>query len=146
MTHFAAADYGAAFTELRSAAFGFVERVEQFEIAQSYACIAANRLGHVSDARDSLMRIVSAEKVQPRYRSLKLPDDVRAEVNGVAAKLLTEQEAALLGIGAAAKPAVNVPAPRDTEPDASPAAKDPKPQPVTPAPVPQPKFLKTRPT
>jgi tetratricopeptide (TPR) repeat protein len=111
MTHFAAADYAAAFAELRSAAFGFVERVEQFEIAQSYACIAAHRLGHESDARDSLMRLVSAEKVQPRYRSLALPADVRAEVNAVAAKLLTKEEAALLGVSGAETPQVIVPTP-----------------------------------
>ena len=146
MTHFAAADYAAAFTELRSAAFGFVERVEQFEIAQSYACVAAHRLGHDGDARDSLIRIVSAEKVQPHYRSIKLPDDVRAEVNAVAAKLLTNEEAALLGVTSAAKPEIAVPtptkqpnvaltAPRDGGPDASQPA--PKPQPVTPAPVPK---------
>ena len=150
MTHFAAADYAAAFTELRSAAFGFVERVEQFEVAQSYACIAAHRLGHDSDARDSLIRIVSAEKVQPHYRSIKLPDEVRAEVNAVAAKLLTNDEAALLGVTSAAKPEISVPtptkqpnvaltAPRDGESDASQQVNDPKPQPVTPAPVPQPK-------
>jgi outer membrane biosynthesis protein TonB len=151
MTHFAAADYAAAFTELRSAAFGFVERVEQFEMAQSYACIAAHRLGRDNDARDSLMRIVSAEKLQPRYRSLKLPDDIRAEVNAVAANLLTEQEALLLGVTVAAKPAVDVPtptkqpnvaitAPRDGGPDAAPPPTDPKPTPksVTPAPQPQP--------
>lgn len=163
MTHFAAADYAAAFTELRSAAFGFVEKVEQFEMAQSYACIAAHRLGHESDARDSLMRIVTAEKVQPRYRSIKLPDDVRAEVNTVAANLLTEQEALLLGVTAAAKPAVDVPtptkrpnvavtAPRDGGPDAPgsagvppaadgtrPAAEPAGKMPTLPAPVPQPK-------
>jgi len=150
MTHFAAADYAAAFTELRSAAFGFVEKVEQFETAQSYACIAAHRLGHESDARDSLMRIVSAEKLQPRYRSIQLPDDVRAEVNAVAANLLTEQEAVLLGITAAAKPAVGVPtptkqpnvaltAPRDGGPDAAPPATDPKPAPKPVTPAPQPK-------
>jgi hypothetical protein len=149
MTHFGAADYGAAFTELRSAAFGFVEKVEQFETAQSYACIAAHRLGRDSDARDSLMRIVSAEKLQPRYRSINVPEDVRAEVNAIAANLLTEQEAALLGVTAAAKPAVDVPtpakrpnvavtAPRDGGPDAAPPANDAKPQPVTPAPSPQP--------
>jgi tetratricopeptide (TPR) repeat protein len=152
MTHFAAADYAAAFTELRSAAFGFVERVEQFEMAQSYACLAAHRLGRDSEARDSLMRIVTAEKLQPRYRTLKLPDDVRAEVNAVAANVLTEQEAVLLGVTAAVKPAVAVPtptkqpnvavtAPRDGGPDAAPPTNDPKPapKPVTPAPVPQPK-------
>jgi hypothetical protein len=150
MAHFAGAEYAAAFTELRSAAFGFVEKVEQFETAQSYACIAAHRLGRDSDARDSLIRIASAEKLQPRYRSIKLPDDVRAEVNAVAANLLTAEEAALLGVIAAAKPAVDVPtptkrpnvavtAPRDGGPDAAPPANDPKPQPVIPAPVPQPR-------
>ncbi|MBV9186370.1 MAG: hypothetical protein JO093_12145 [Acidobacteria bacterium] len=142
MTHFAAADYASAFTELRSAAFGFVERGEQFEIAQSYAAIAAHRLGHDSDARDSLMRLVTAEKVQPRYRSIKLPDDVRAELNTLAANFLMTDEAALLGVTSVAKPETEVPtptkqpnvaltAPRDGGPDAS--------QPVTPAPVPQPK-------
>jgi tetratricopeptide (TPR) repeat protein len=162
MTHFAAADYATAFRELRSAAFGFVEKVEQFETAQSYACVAAHRLGHDSDARDSLMRIVSAEKVQPHYRSIKLPDDARAEVDAVAANLLTAEEAALLGVTAAAKPAVDVPtptkrpnvavtAPRDGGSDApgnagvppadgtrvaiEPAGK----MPALPAPVPQPK-------
>ncbi|MGA8810610.1 MAG: hypothetical protein WB973_22280 [Thermoanaerobaculia bacterium] len=148
MTHFAAADYAAAFTELRSAAFGFVERVEQFEIAQSYACIAAHRLGRDSDSRDSLMRIVTAEKVQPHYRSIKLPDDVRAEVNSLAASLLMKEEAALLGVTSTAKPETAVPtptkqpnvaltAPRDGGPDASQPVNDPKPQPVTPAPVPK---------
>jgi tetratricopeptide (TPR) repeat protein len=111
MTHFAAADYAAAFTELRSAAFGFIDRVEQFEIAQSYACVAAHRLGHDSDARDSLMRIVSAEKVQPRYRSIKLPDAVRAEVDSIAANVLTSEEAKLLGVTAVSKPVVDVPTP-----------------------------------
>jgi tetratricopeptide (TPR) repeat protein len=111
MTHFAAADYSAAFAELRSAAFGFIDRVEQFEIAQSYACVAAHRLGHDSDARDSLMRIVSAEKVQPRYRSIKLPEAVRAEVDSIAANVLTVEEAKLLGVTAVSKPAVAVPTP-----------------------------------
>src|ERR1700755_2276586 len=58
LAHFAGADYASAFTERRSAAFGFVEKVDQFETAQSYACVAAHRLGRDNDARDSLMRIV----------------------------------------------------------------------------------------
>jgi tetratricopeptide (TPR) repeat protein len=149
MTHFAAADYAAAFTELRSAAFGFVERVEQFEVAQSYACLAAHRLGRDSDARDSLMRMVSAEKVQPHYRSIKLPDDVRIEVNAVATSLLTKDEAALLGVTSTARPEIAVPTPtkqpnvaltppRDGGPDASQQVNDPKPQPKKPVPQPTP--------
>lgn len=111
MTHFAAADYVDAFAELRSAAFGFVEKVEQFEIAQSYASIAAHRLGHDADARDSLIRIVSAEKVQPHYRAIELPENIRAEVNSIAATLLTAQEAKLLDVTVIAKPPVAVPTP-----------------------------------
>ena len=111
MTHFAAADYAQAFTQLRTAAFGFVENIEQFDVAHAYASIAAHRLSRDSDARDSLMRIVNAERAQPRYRSIKLPDELRAELDTLAANLLTRQEAAVLGITATAKPAVDVPTP-----------------------------------
>ena len=156
MAHFAAGDYANAFMELRNAAFGFVEQVEKFETAQSYAIIAAHRLGHDSDARNSLMRIVSAEKIQPHFRSVTLPDDVRAEVVAVAATLLTSQECTLLGVptsvqeAAGTKPAVVVPtptkrpnvavtAPREKEaPETAPPDSQPKktPQPVVPAPQP----------
>jgi hypothetical protein len=165
MAHFAAGDYVNAFMELRNAAFGFVEHVDQFETAQSYAIIAAHRLGHDNDARESLMRIVAAEKIQPHFRSVTLPVDVRAEVDTVAAALLTAEECALLGVpeqvqraAAAAKPPVVVPtptkgpnvavtAPREKEatddtasPDTRPKA---KPQPV--APVPQPRTVAPQP-
>jgi tetratricopeptide (TPR) repeat protein len=111
MTHFAAADYASAFTELRNAAFGFVDRVEQFEVAESYASVAAHRLGHDSDARDSLLRIVAAENVQPHYRSINLPENVRAEVDSIAANVLTAQEAKVLGVTVVSKPPVVVPTP-----------------------------------
>jgi tetratricopeptide (TPR) repeat protein len=111
MTHFAAADYAVAFTELRNAAFGFVDKIEQFEIAQSYASVAAHRLGHDSDARDSLLRIVGAEKVQPHYRSIDLPQNIRAEVDSAAANLLTAQEAKLLNVSVVSKPPIAVPTP-----------------------------------
>jgi len=149
MAHFATGDYAAAFTELRNAAFGFVEQVEKFETAQSYAVIAAHRLGHDSDARESLMRIVSAEKIQPHFRSVALPAELRAEVESVASALLTNQECTLLGLSACAqsvvvptptkRPNVAVTAPREKgSTDASPPDAAPKPpQPVVPAPQPQ---------
>ncbi|HXH41573.1 MAG TPA: hypothetical protein VNN08_23295, partial [Thermoanaerobaculia bacterium] len=118
IAHFAAGEYASAFTEMRNAAFGFVEHVDQFETAQTYAAIAAHRLGHDGDARDSLLRIVGAEKVQPHYRSVKLPDDLRAESDSIAATLLTSQECTLLGVpqqvqdaAKTAKPPVVVPTP-----------------------------------
>jgi tetratricopeptide (TPR) repeat protein len=161
MAHFSTGDYAAAFTELRNAAFGFVEQVDKFETAQSYAIIAAHRLGRDNDARESLMRIVAAEKIQPHFRSVALPAEVRAEVESVASALLTNQECTLLGLSTCAqsvvvptptkRPNVAVTAPRekgstDAPPDAAPKAPQPvvpAPQPVTPAPrhvdpVPQP--------
>jgi tetratricopeptide (TPR) repeat protein len=149
MAHFATGDYAAAFTELRNAAFGFVEQVDKFETAQCYAIIAAHRLGHDHDARESLMRIVAAEKVQPHFRSVTLPADVRAEVESVAAALLTNQECTLLGLTTCQqsvvvptptkRPNVAVTAPREKQsPEAEPVVADPKkgPQPATPAPQP----------
>jgi tetratricopeptide (TPR) repeat protein len=167
MAHFAAGEYASAFTELRNAAFGFVEQVDEFETVQAYATIAAHRLGHDSDARDSLLRIASAEKIQPHFRSVRLPAELRAEVDTVAAALLTRQECTLLGVptevqdaAAAAKPPVAVPtptkrpnvavtAPRErgaADTDADPATTPtrqatPTPRPVAPQPqtvVPQP--------
>jgi tetratricopeptide (TPR) repeat protein len=159
MAHFAAGDYTHAFMELRNAAFGFVEHVDQFETAQSYAIIAAHRLGRDNDARDSLMRIISAEKIQPHFRSVALPADVRAEIDKVAATLLTTEECTILGVpeelqkaAAAAKPPVVVPTPtkgpnvavtapreKSSDDDTAPADVRPKatPQPVVPAPQPR---------
>ncbi|HSY48014.1 MAG TPA: hypothetical protein VLC46_04310 [Thermoanaerobaculia bacterium] len=98
MAHFAAGEYSTAFTELRNAGFGFVEQVDQFVTIQAYAAIAAHRLGHDDDARDSMLRIVKAEKIEPHYRSVKLPDDLRAEDDNIAAVLLTRQECTVLGV------------------------------------------------
>lgn len=142
MVHFAAGEFDGAFTDLRRAAFGFVEQVDTFETAQVYATIAAHRLGRDTEARDSLLRIVSAEKVQPHLRYVKLPDAVRAEVRTLAAALLTTQEATFFGVAeqaqdavAATKPAVVAPAPTNT--DTAPHDADPKPIPP-PKPAPQP--------
>ena len=118
MTHFAAAEYASAYTELRTAAFGFVGEIDRFETAHAYAGIAAHRLGRDADTRDSLARIAIAEKIEPRFQAVTLPDDVRAEINKLAAALLTRQESTLLGVSkemqdaaAAQKSAVVVPTP-----------------------------------
>ena len=63
MSHFRAAEYQAAFFELRIAAFGFPEQLEKFEMAEIYAAAAASRIGNEAWTRDAMVRIVSAEKV-----------------------------------------------------------------------------------
>jgi hypothetical protein len=117
MAHFSTGDYAVALTELRNAAFGLVENVEAFETAQTYAALAAHRLGHAEDTRDALIRIVAAEEVQPHFRSIKLTDDLRLEIDTLAAGLLTREEAKTLGIpesllkSVAREPTVAVPTP-----------------------------------
>src|SRR4051812_47054909 len=98
MAHFAAAEYPAAFAELRSAAFGFVESVDTFEAVHAYAAVAAYRAGREAEARDSLIRIATAEKIEPHFVSVTLPEEIRTEIHKVGAKLLTREEAALIGV------------------------------------------------
>jgi tetratricopeptide (TPR) repeat protein len=98
MADFRAGDYQSAYSELHKAAFGFLEQVEKFETAEIYAAIAAHRLKHEAETRDALLRIVAAESVQPRFRSIELPEALREEVYRAAAVLLTKKEAAGLGV------------------------------------------------
>lgn len=119
MADFASANYAAAYPELRNAAFGFVEHIELFETVQTYAALAALRLGHETDAHEALVRIVAAETIEPHFRSIKLAEDLRLEIDRAAASLLTTKEATLLGVPAttiesvaAAKPRVVVPMPK----------------------------------
>jgi tetratricopeptide (TPR) repeat protein len=98
MTHFAAAEYESAFMELRMAAFGSVDRIEKFETLEAYVAIAAHRLDRDGDTRESLLRIVIAEKIEPHFETATLPDDIRAEVKKLAAALLPRQDSVLLGV------------------------------------------------
>jgi tetratricopeptide (TPR) repeat protein len=110
MADFAIGEFGGAFHELRSAAFGFVEQIDKFETAEAYAAIASHRLGHDADTRDVLLRIVAAETIDPHFRSVKLPAALRTEIESSAALLLTRKEAATLGVSAAVLDALPAPA------------------------------------
>ena len=165
IAHYNSGDYALASSELRKAAFGFVEQLEKFETVEAFAAIAAIRAGNEADARDALLRIVAAEKVQPHFRSINLPSDLRTEIEKTAVALLTSEESRALGVSesvrsaaAAAKTPIIVPMPSKTpnvavtaprpsnDPDAVPPGTEsrppaPKPssrtqQPVTPAPQP----------
>lgn len=98
MNHFRNADYRAAFFELRIAAFGLPEQLERFELAEIYAASAASRIGNEAWTRDALLSIGGAEKIQPRLRSIVIPELVRDEIQRAAAILLTKEERAVLSI------------------------------------------------
>jgi tetratricopeptide (TPR) repeat protein len=118
IARFSSGDYASALSDLRMAAFGSIEQIETFETAEFYASLAAHRLEREDDAREAFLRIISAETNQPHFRSIKLPEELRAEADTTAAALLTREEATLLGVpapiqdaAAAAKRRITVPTP-----------------------------------
>ena len=96
MAHFHASEYEVAFYDLHLAAFGLVDHLERFETAEAYAAIAANRLGNEALTRLALVGISKADGVQPHFRSIAIPDALRAELERAAAILLTNEERAVL--------------------------------------------------
>jgi tetratricopeptide (TPR) repeat protein len=141
VTQFNEGNYAGATASLRLAAFGLLEDVSRFETAQVYLSVAAMRLHHDNDARQSAQRVVAAERIERRYASLALPETVRGEFENAARTLLTpEQLAQLHGGASATAPRPQVAQPQPAPPPAPTPAPAPAPAPktttiVVPAPV-----------
>lgn len=108
MSHVDAGLYEPAVRELRIAAFGLVNSISQFEIAEIYLTIAQERLGAHEDARRSAQRIVAAERIERRYGKLAIPATARTAFEAITQKLLSADEIATLH--APVKPAAQPPA------------------------------------
>jgi hypothetical protein len=94
------ADYSSAVTDLQAAAQGFLspeqmqayvntgrfERLQAFETALVYLALSQFRLGREDDARETLVRLHSAERINPTYATLRLGADA-SEVEALAAAL-----------------------------------------------------------
>jgi hypothetical protein len=131
LDHFAGGSYATAFDELRMAAFGMVDSVDDFETAHVYATVAAQKLNRENDARNSLQRVLAAEKIEHRYTSLKLPDAVKSAFEDAARSLLRRDEIAQLRIGVVPPTPAPTPAPPVIATQPKPIA----PQPVARTPV-----------
>ena len=146
----------AATTNLRLAAFGLLESIEHYQTAQAYLAVAFDRLGQTDQAREAAQRIVTAEKVERKFRSIALPATIRTAFDNVAKKVLSAADAAALSGGATAKPGDPVivnrvdvvtekpattqpPAPKPAQPQTTqpPAAKPAQPQVAQPQTQPQ---------
>lgn len=123
-----------AVSNLRLAAFGLLDSIEHYEIAQAYLAIALERSEQTDAAREAVRRIVAAEKIEKKFAVIALPASIRTAFDGVAKKVLPAEAAALMG-GATAKPAEPVIVDRvevvtETAPQGSAKpAKPPQPQP-----------------
>jgi len=84
-----AGDYSSAVVDLQAAAQGFLspeqmqayvntgrfDRLEQFETALVYLAVSQFRLTREDDARETILRLVSAERISPTFAKLPLEAD-----------------------------------------------------------------------
>jgi tetratricopeptide (TPR) repeat protein len=80
--------YPEASKQLRIAAFGLVEAVDQYQVAQVYLALTYDKLEELDRAREAARRVVIAERVERKYGSLSLPATVRSSFDSIAGRLL----------------------------------------------------------
>jgi tetratricopeptide (TPR) repeat protein len=92
VTAYDAGRFEAAASPLRIAAFGFVDSIEHYELAQIYLTLTYDRLGDQDLARRAARSAVTAERIEARYGSLQLPAATRTAFETAARRLLAPAE------------------------------------------------------
>lgn len=145
--------YPDAAKQLRIAAFGLVDAIEQYQLAQVYLTLTYDKLGLTERAREAAHRVTLAERVERRYAAIPASQPARVAFEVLAARLLSPGEMAILRGGPVPAP----PTPQVTKPQVipqqqtsaaptKPVAKPPAPQPVQPATTtPAPQTVATKP-
>ena len=81
-------DFSSAVTDLQAAAQGFLspdkmqtyvntgkfEQLDKFETALVYLALAQSKLGREADARETILRLISAERISPTYSRLQISE------------------------------------------------------------------------
>lgn len=130
MRAFRAGDYASAVVDLRSASEGFAAatgRAESYQTALVYLSLAQFRSGREDEARDTIRRLVEAERVTPVFETLPLDNDA-ADFAALVAALVPDAGLPRNPQIASEDQSAPLPAVRP----ATPAAQDP----VPPTPVP----------
>jgi hypothetical protein len=87
-------DYTKAVSELRLAAFGLLNNVPQYELAQVYLVLAHDKLQHKSDATQAAQKLANAERAEPSYGALTLDAGLRRDFEQLLPSLLPADELA----------------------------------------------------
>ncbi len=106
-------NYVQAVADFRIAAFGLLDAPADYETALIYGVLANQRLGNNDDARQTAEKIVNVERVAPVYTTLRIPPELRGEIEAALPKLLRSEQLARV-------PAFAHLAPRSTAPQAAP--------------------------
>jgi hypothetical protein len=89
-----------AVKQLRIAAFGLVEAIDQYQLAQVYLTLTYDKLSDPDRAREAAHRVFVAERVERKYAALPLTPAVRTSFEAIAGRLLSATESAILLRGA----------------------------------------------
>jgi len=112
MSSYAAGDYVAASRMLRIASFGLLDSIPDYERALVYLAVAQQKSGLGFDAKETVAKVLEADRIQSVFASLPLDSGTRAEFNAIARGTLTEAQYALLQTPGAAPPSPIVTQPR----------------------------------
>jgi tetratricopeptide (TPR) repeat protein len=96
MASYESSRYPDAAKQLRIAAFGLVDAIEQYQIAQMYLALTHDKLGESDRAREAAHRVIVAERVERKYAAATVAPAVRSAFETVAGRLLTPAEVAML--------------------------------------------------
>lgn len=96
MASYDASRYPDAAKQLRIAAFGLVDTIEQYQIAQMYLTLTYDKLGENDRAREAAHRVIVAERVERKYAAVTIAPAIRSAFETVAGRLLTPAELAML--------------------------------------------------
>ena len=135
IAHVNAGSFEAGARELRIAAFGLVDNIPQFEVAQIYLAIASEKLGREADARHASQRVLAAERIEPRYASLQIDAATHDAFERVVNRILTSDQVAILHTRPVTSPAPSPITATDSVPHPQPQPRVQPPAPIVPQPV-----------
>lgn len=92
VTDFNRGAYARALDELRVAAFGRVDDVARYEIAEIYIAMANQKLDRVDDSRLAALKVVQAEQISPVYSNLDIASNIRASFETLLPSLLSKEQ------------------------------------------------------
>ncbi len=96
ITAFQKGEYARAIDLLRVGAFGMLDEIPQYETAQIYIVVSAQKLNRIEDAQAAARKFADAERIAPSYASLSVDAAVRHDFDQLMPKLLTQEQMALL--------------------------------------------------
>ena len=85
-------EYAHSVEEMRIAAFGRVDDLPRYEIAEIYLTVANEKLDHIEEARTSATKVLRAEMISAAYSSLDLPQNIRAAFESLLPVLLSREQ------------------------------------------------------